>query len=93
MKVEGQLRFLANPLCEKRMELILTQKSANAEIVPEVDPGHQPHDEVSFTYYGAESCQCSKNSMCQSNKCICAISEQKCNASCHEGKKTKCKNN
>ena len=76
--MEGKLRFLANPLSEKRMELILQQKLNDNRAFEEKEEDVEEVDEVSVLYYGAEHCTCSKNAMCQSNKCICAISDKKC---------------
>ena len=83
---------MANPLNEKRMELILQQKLNDDKAFEEKEEDVEEVDEVSVLYYRAEHCTCSRNAMCQSNKCICAISDKKCTDKCHDGKKTKCKN-
>ena len=88
--MEGKLRQIANPHCEKRTELILKQLEEN-DVQNEDTDFVDDEDEVSFIYYG-ENCTCSKNSMCKSKKCLCFLRGEKCKPQCHNDLKTKCSN-
>ena len=88
--MEGKLRQIANPHCEKRTELILKQLEEK-DVQKEDTDCADDEDEVSFIYYG-ENCTCSKNSMCKSKKCLCFLRGEKCKPQCHNDLKTKCSN-
>ena len=89
-KVEGKLRFVANPHCEQRMELLLKQMEEEDK-QEKIEEDTDEEDDVSQMYYG-ENCTCSKNSMCKSSKCLCFLRTQKCTQECHGNLKTKCTN-
>ena len=89
-QVEGRLRFLANPHCEKRMEFLYKQKEDS--ILKEEVVEEDSNDEVSIFYYGETGCTCSKTAMCKSNKCICFIRDTKCTKYCDNSSTTKCQN-
>ena len=73
----------------QRSELILNQlQNTGREF--EVDE-NEGSDEVSMAYYG-RGCECSRNAICKSNKCICFIRGEPCSNECHGEVKTKCKN-
>ena len=72
------------------MDLILKQLEEEVVSSDHEDVEEEKEDEVSFFYYG-ESCNCSKNSMCKSSKCLCFLRSQKCTSACHD-KNTKCSN-
>ena len=71
------------------MELILSQLEVENNKLEDEDDDED--DEVSFVYYG-EHCNCTKNSMCKSKKCLCFLRGEKCSSKCHQDFKTKCTN-
>ena len=90
LQVEGQLRHIANPHNEKRMELLL-QNLLEGETSMDEEESDE-NDEVSFTYYG-QNCSCSKFAKCKSSKCLCFLRGDKCTEKCHNNVKNNCSNN
>ena len=80
---------MANPHSEERMKLILEQMEVKSGQTNEEDKESDEIDEVSMMYYG---CNCTKNSMCRTNKCICYLRDNKCIESCHGTKYSKYRN-
>ena len=86
-QVEGNIRHIANPHSEIRMQLILKQLTVETPKPEEPDDD----DEVTIMYYG-DKCDCSKMAKCKSSKCICFIRGVKCGQDCHSDQKTNCTN-
>ena len=88
-QVEGNIRHIANPHSEIRMQLILKQLLETVETPKPEEPDDD--DEVTIMYYG-DKCDCSKMAKCKSSKCICFIRGVKCGQDCHSDQKTNCTN-
>ena len=73
---------MANPHCEKRMQMILQQMMNQTSEKVEIAEKEQEDDEVSFVYYG-DTCTCSKLAKCRSSKCLCYLRGNKCTPKCH----------
>ena len=73
---------MANPHSERRMEYILERVVKEEEA--KEDDNSEEKDEVSVIFYGEEAeeeekqCNCTKNSTCRTNKCICFLCQNKC---------------
>ena len=94
--MEVKLRLLANPLSEKRLEVILQERETLVEeeapdVVTDDEKNFVEEDEVSILFYG-KPCSCSKKLSCKTNQCECFVLNTNCGVFCHNGQKPSCKN-
>ena len=81
LKVTGQVRILANPTKNKRLEVILSEREKIRDDKNKIESVAEA-DEVTQVFYG-ETCDCSRKSTCKTTKCLCFKQNSKCNVFCH----------
>ena len=86
----GQVRTLANPLSRKRLENILNDKLALATTEHELES--YSVDEVSILYFDEDTCSCSRQSKCVTNKCSYRKKKVNCKPFCHPEATFNCEN-
>ena len=100
LRREDKLRNLANPLSEKRMEVIIDEITglfSNLSLsVPEVSTDShaagvtgKPVEPQETLTAAQQSCSCEPRSKCKSKKCLCVVNRRKCTDLCHSVKKSK----
>ena len=96
IQIEGKLRHEANPLSERRKDIIMEKKLSSIQISEDPSIKETEQEEfqcdISTAYYEGTSCLCSRNSTCM-RFCPCVKSGKKCDNDCHgPATKTKCEN-